>query len=144
MNDTEFLEDLKKRCEGYIKQYETIDKNACPECNYDAKQVGAIGAYTTVIMAIDERLKESNRERLQHPAFLIPDNWCPVEWTTVGGVSVVLVEDKSRNTPLYAVFSVARGLEPEMLSDIYSIETFARQSYFGYIRFLKEFPDGCY
>ena len=144
MNDREFLEDLKKRCEGYIKQYGTIDKNVCPECNYSDKQVGAIGAYTNVIMAITERLKEKDRERLQHPAFLIPDNWCPVEWTTVDGVSVVLVVDKSRTAPLYAVFSVARGLEPEMLSNIYSIETSARQSYYDYIRFLKEFPDGCY
>lgn len=139
MDDREFLEDLKERCEGYIKQYGTIDENACPECSYSDKQVGAIGAYTNVIMAISERLKEKDRGLLQHPAFLIPDNWCPVEWTTVDGVSVVLTEDKSKTAPLYAVFSVARGHEPEMLSSLYSIKSYARQAYFDYIRVLKEF-----
>lgn len=87
------------------------------------------GANAEALIAIGERLTEMEEERLQHPVFLIPKRWCPVEWTTVDGVSIVLVVDTSLTAPLYTVYCVTRGREPEMLSNIYNIESFARQSY---------------
>ena len=57
MTDREFIQSLVVTIKQIIADYDKIDVNECPECHYAEKRVGAIGAYTNVIVALEEQLK---------------------------------------------------------------------------------------
>ena len=57
MTDREFIQSLLASIKQIIADYDMIDVNGCPECHYAEKRTGAVGAYTNVIVALEEQLK---------------------------------------------------------------------------------------
>lgn len=62
------------------------------------------------VVDLEAYIKAELGEVLEHPAFLLPENWEPAEWTTIEGVSIVLVHDKRKGA--YTVYELHRGALP--------------------------------
>ena len=57
MTDREFIQSLREAITQILADYDKVDVNECPECHFAEKRTGAVGAYTNVIVALEEQLE---------------------------------------------------------------------------------------